>query len=621
MSAVFEVPFQISYFAGEEEPIKTNREYLQYALNPGKVEKIIKNPFIYENIIKHFCFNFSKDAQKELIKDQAKLIQDSSMFLSTITEFPNIIQLIFDLSEFNSDPSLLQIYTKLLFHLMKTQQPNVWNYVKGKPNYQLSLLNNLLEFCINTYVPIDDKTGTQRIMQIIKFVYCSEDLVIKDPNILNSEEFKQVIGRLLLLLNKADLLYISLPTLTLFDERSIITEEREQVMKLHWNNIKDTTAIMREGGILRVLLKLIFFVIKFDDTPSTVSCTFLKYLLLRDKESKNKIKQIVKIGTEKKQKQSHRIKYNAIDIILRKDPEKLKAYNASTEFFLKKVIWNENSILDNLKVNKSIQQYPKEKSLFEQNTLLIMFIISQVFQIAHYELLGISNYKELKKIDITQNLSQYLTGHTKITAKYTNIINLITEILKEEILSLLKNDIDILLNGCKGKYEAHFVNTSELNLETVYTFLDSLNENKQTHEIYWMQKEEGLADVEGKSKQKEGIEKFLSSWKGFIDSIHESLKKADAHLCLLNLLLNQKQIGLILPYLHFITTQNLKTIDNIITNKLILRKQSMAVLRNEQEFIKFFRDFEDRIRDRFCYLSVHLDKMGKLILFIIFRKG
>lgn len=608
----------MSYFAGTENPFQANKEYLK-----SDSTFAMKNSFIFENITKHFGSNLSKDTQKELINDLAKLIQVNNIFLSAITKISSVFQPIFELSDYYSDTVLLEIHSILLIQIMNTQPENVWEYVRGCPNYQLSLLNRLLEFCIISFVPIDEKTGPQRIMQYIKFLNTTEDLILKDPSILRTEELKQVISRLLILLNKAGIMYISLPTLALFDERAIITQEREQTMKLHWNAIKDSGTIMREGGILRILLKLIFFLIKFDSTPSTVSCSFLNYLLIKDKDSKKLIKQISKISSEKKKIKCHRVKYNAIDIFInRKDQEKIKAYNASNEFFLKKVIWNENSLLDNCKINKAIQQFPKEKSIFEQNSYLIMFAISQLLQLAQYELLGIDNYVELQKIDITQILGQYLTGHAKITSKYSNIVNLIKEILKDEIWPFLKNDMDILLVGFKGKYERHYLKSNELNLETVYTFLDTVIENKQTHEIAFIQhldaKEDEKVDEAAISKQNEELEKFRSSWKGFIDSLHESIKKSDAHLCLINLLLNKKQICLTQPYLHFVTTHNLKTIDILLANKLIfLKKQSVTSTTNGQEIIKFFKDFEDRIRDRFGYLSVHLDKMGKIISFII----
>ena len=632
MSIAFEAPFEISYLMHNEELITANKNFMKIGLTSGQ----IKNPYIFELTINNLGKRFNNEARIELIKDLAHLLCNSSLFLTTFTEMANeVVQPMFELADFYEDVNLRQIHKLLLFNLMKSNQPNVWNFVRGSPFYQLQLLNDLLDYCIINYLPLDDKLGSQRLMQYIRLVNASEDLILKDPNIFKSDEIKQTICKLLLLLNKADMLYISLPTTSLFDERSVLTFEREQAMKLHWNTLEKSD-ILREGGIIRILLKLILFSIKFDAT--TVSITFLKYLLFRDKNSKKIIKQIAKIekGKVHNPKKGKKVKYNAFDVFLKRDPEKMKSYNSVCDFYLKKVIWNEHSLLDSCKINKSVQQFPKDRSIFEQRSFLFLFILSQLFQLAHFELLDIENYLQIEKIDIAKTKEFYLTKMKALSEKYNCIVKLISEILnnKEDIPTILKTDCDIFFDGKVTQYERHFIKGNDLKLGTIYSTLNSLIFDKETHKIshIFIEEEKKVDSIvlkdnyaatsevpKNENKENEdiikrqhiGLEKFRSNWKSFIDSVLESLKNPEANFSFLILLLSEKHISLIQPYLHFLTTHNFNTIDYLITNKLDLNKKSMALQRNEnQEYTKFFKDFAERIRNRFCYLSVHFDKIG-----------
>ena len=172
-----------------------------------------------------------------------------------------------------------------------------WSYIsfKNSANYQIVILNEiLLHFILQGSEKVIDDPQIAPII-LIQMLYVIENAVSNDPNLIMTDLFLETFAKLLLLLDTTDLLYIAVPAISLFDERAIITQERENACLAQLDDGRGSFSIVREGGYLRIILKLAFLFWKFDPSENGAGGQILGFIIFRDKQHKEMIKQYGKL--------------------------------------------------------------------------------------------------------------------------------------------------------------------------------------------------------------------------------------------------------------------------------------------------------------------------------------
>jgi len=204
---MFGLPFHSQEFEHETKPILKEIE---------ERAKVISQPLILQGIIEHLSL-FSSEARKEFFKDFAE-IAEMSGFLLEIVELDKLVDSIFTLNNYpESNEAVVKLQQQLLCH-MASQPAFSGAFAKTcatlpcSSKHQLILLNSVLDFCLKL------KGNTLLFNVILQITYAIEDVVVKDPSCcLNLQE---TLCKLLYLLSKTNLLYVSLPVISLFDKRN-----------------------------------------------------------------------------------------------------------------------------------------------------------------------------------------------------------------------------------------------------------------------------------------------------------------------------------------------------------------------------------------------------------------
>jgi hypothetical protein len=204
---MFGLPFHLQEFEYEVKPMLKEIE--------DRV-KIIPQPLILQGVIEHLSL-FNSEARKEFFKDFAD-ISGINGFLLEIVELDKLVDSIFTLNNYpESDETVIKLQQQLLCY-MASQCALSGAFAKTcatlpcSSKHQLILLNSLLNFCLKL------KADILLFNVILQITYAMEDVIVKDPSCcLNLQE---TLCKLLYLLSKTNLLYVSLPVISLFDGRN-----------------------------------------------------------------------------------------------------------------------------------------------------------------------------------------------------------------------------------------------------------------------------------------------------------------------------------------------------------------------------------------------------------------
>lgn len=187
--------------------------------NSGKSkEKLIKQPIILEYLFKHLNA-FNSEGKKQFLKDFDILISDKRL-IAEIADNNNLIDLSFLLMEFGSSPNLQAMLQELLI-LLLCQPGHLPDFVRGcgkicgSAANKLNIVDKILEKVMSGPATMDIRQSTA----LVYSSYLLEDAISMEPELLRNPFTTEVLCRLLFVLNKTDLLYISLPSMAIFDER------------------------------------------------------------------------------------------------------------------------------------------------------------------------------------------------------------------------------------------------------------------------------------------------------------------------------------------------------------------------------------------------------------------
>ena len=214
ISLVLNIPFQVQEW--NEFRIKQIAELIK--TSKGK-DRLLMQANILEFLLKNLRV-FNPEARKELFNDLAILITDKRL-IPELAESSNLVDIVFELNSFSEGDITLSLLQEELLSYMLCQSRHaaefarVCSTLRGKSEYQIHLLNKILEKSTNSTDIFDPNfwSGLQYIS------YAFEDALLTNPDTLKNAEAITMLSKLLLILNKTDLLYISLPKIQLMDER------------------------------------------------------------------------------------------------------------------------------------------------------------------------------------------------------------------------------------------------------------------------------------------------------------------------------------------------------------------------------------------------------------------
>ena len=246
------------------------------------------------------------------------------------------------------------------------------------------------------------------LIALISSVYLLEDLLVLNPDLYKSKNLLSVLSRLLLVLSRTNTLYFSLPGLALPELQEIAVKPpsgaAEPEPTSSWGRPDCCKFALREGGFVRILLSTMLMLIKFDQfEDGTYSLAAMKFFVVRDKESKAKLKRCAEfsrvpesLGVKKPKKKA---KYSFLDLLyahpdVGKSNTNNKLHSGLMEGLAKK-LGNEHTSVMAHPVGKACKlACMHQTSLFEAGSFQILYLASELIHLTHFELLGIRSYTQ-----------------------------------------------------------------------------------------------------------------------------------------------------------------------------------------------------------------------------------
>jgi len=485
---------------------------------------------ILELILKLFD-SLTQEAKELLINDLNKILDPQSKSFKELIDNHNLISSILKIKDNN--PKLIKMQAELLCTVISPTQPH-WCYnLSGTSIQRLSVIEKALDTTLS--IVVSEKQMLIIIIKCIDFVYGLEDALEQD---LKSEEANdlliKVIAKLLFLLNRVDALYVSLPVWNAFEQREPVPGRKLEEL-IHQE---------REGGILRILLKSICICLK--NNKNEISCNLLRYLIFRDKVTKQKIKEYIGNKSTKKSKDKKRHKHqNLINLIFRKVPEADKQHEAINDFYIKKVIAKEYSILDTKKINKALVS--KEINYFNHSNTLLLHVFGSIIQLICFDLLKINSYTEMpEKESLGKFIEENKGSGKKLSSNSKQLIQVLADIVSEDksdlIIKMLTTELQSLIDSHKGKLS---VAVEELKFVNLYSSLNSEKNNVKERKLT-------NSEIEAFTSK---VGTFIKCWTEFLNSFLKFvILDKDLHdKRIINNLLNNESIFEIQPMLLFLT--------------------------------------------------------------------
>ena len=183
--------------------------------------KLLKQPIVLESLMEHLDL-FTAEARREFFKDLAILVSDKRTILE-LAESSRLIDLTFTLVDYAEiEEPIIKLQHELFCYMLR--QPahsadfaRICATMPGPAEHQLKLISTALDVCMEI---VATDPGTLLSATLLQISYAIEDALLKDPERCRVYQPFPVISKLLYLLNKMDLMYISLPVISFFDSRA-----------------------------------------------------------------------------------------------------------------------------------------------------------------------------------------------------------------------------------------------------------------------------------------------------------------------------------------------------------------------------------------------------------------
>ncbi len=638
---------------------------------------VIADPALFEAVMIHIPFNFTPEATKCVVNYLFLLWKSDPRFSKELMDSKRLLQLIFDLSERCEEPALAAMQCGLVPYLIDNKFPALWSLIKPSLPHQVLLISAAAKHLLSISQKIPEK---QLPLWCLELANVLEDSLLHDHAAANSPEFLQSLAGLTFIVDKADFLYVTVPAFPAFDRRLL-----EQTADNSSVGTESRYDVAREGGLLRIILKLLFMCIsKGNASVSAGACGILRYVMFRDWEQRTELEKLAQDESETEGKTKPTEKkpagwYNLVDLWLKKDPAKAKAHAARNELFVKRAV--KVPFLDSLRGSKGTKKCPKEESLFDQGSLIMAYILGEVFKVLHFELLGIKSYSELPhgntelrtRLEAADSDSasaprvKMLLGvlwelarrygseesglHRVFAGDFAEVLlrlrgkmlaycnfrpspakDLATVLAKGSAPQLVIKEVPSAVTTSEGSMkQANGLDDAEegedmksdtpRSEEIAKLVLSSPVEESPNKQIGGLVEETkvispkspGVGELSFGPQDAE-LTELAQFWGIFVKSLLDSLAPVDSADKACNvaqaLVLNANYIQVFQRFIHVCASHQIARLDNILSSTLAIPRSSVRLEPTRVEERGIYRELETRVRDKFCYLGVHKEKIG-----------
>jgi len=475
---------------------------------------------------------FDNEAQREVIDDLNKIL--TNRYLAK--EFNDKLgQVLFSFMEY-LDYDIIIDHLGEVLHVINFSSRAIegmqWITMSIKGNHirRLRVLEKCLDHCIINIKKYKDSNG------LLFVAYMIEDCVMESPQILRDSLLVHVMGKLIWVLYKLKVMYASYPVVSLVDSYAT-------------NRINLHEKHFRGGGFIRIILKILLLLIKFDTKFNTPSLILLQFYIFHTSTSKEKIKEIINLD-------SNKIKEN-------------------TKYF-------------NLFEIETKKQY-EAKNIFEDRVFLSSYLIASLGQLAHFEYFNITQYKELEP---------NAKGENKLSPKAEGLMEMLIDICKHNA----KNLLDDLwkLDAINKQFIMDIIPEEGIALTSIQNTLSDYYEDKKTQCIVFNPKPFSfLKSVDVKRNVLSDLSNKLRSHLAVILTTIEDHEVGIVNK-VFSLQLGDFITEGILAYMLLLTSQHLCSIEKIIYDEKE-HKINAAKMGMQKDAVK---ELTERVCERFSILTI-----------------
>ena len=361
----------------------------------------------------------------ETIFNGLKLLIENPLCFSVIFQsedlFNNLLRFII-----NGDYTSNKVIKGIIVDFITRFMTFTWNFIQMTPTITRAFLEwqklTIQDFCaltirlisrlILTSQTVENENG---VFHLIELVYTLEDFASSHPQILIEEDFIKALTIFILLLDKTGMLYFWYP--------SFGPQAFEHDISFEY----DSHCSQREGGIVRVILKLLFGTLLKNNGECDLLLQNLRFFIFHEEKYFSKLAKYV----QKDQK----ILLDLWECV------PISFLSISSEIMHKITIQMKEK-LNHIKEEKSVAQQKTVsfiastiKDVFDSGKYKTLLLFTSIMQIIIYEFYGINQYQHL---DFTEICSRILSEKCK------HLIIIIGEMIgcHPDFINQLENEID-----------------------------------------------------------------------------------------------------------------------------------------------------------------------------------
>jgi len=591
--------------------ISENYDKISVKLKEIEFLPSVFNP-IYSQILKNFI-KFNENTQKLIIQDLSELMKNKNFienFLESDLVF-NIIknEILNPFAKTENSDKIHEIYELMLISFLKGN----WNNKQKRDLNRITffeLSNKNPVFYITIYNKLFDQilmdplnyAADEGIYSLIQFINSMEDLAISQNSaVFSNPKFIILIAKIVIFSYEIRMLYFWFPAF--------------KINKFEKDNIIDysESCFQREGGIIRILLRIIFgYLILLKTNPKNkLVIKILKFILFGQKKTLLKIIELCELN----------IKLLSLFELEPEAVENINFFNFSMIIFSKesltiqhncKQIINDKSIAQHILVSELL-----ENSCYESEDFKQLFIMTNLLQAIIYRALNIASYSELNSASSSgfykYESDNFLMDLLKLLGKiftlknedetHTILLQVIqdseksydylakihiskcvtdTEFLPFKSLEIMRPNIEsLIINRNSMKNEKLSVSVSEYNKLKIINAI-KLEPSAISGSVN-IQKNEKIP-----IKSAAGA-KFVGKFFIFCDTIISAFKKYKTKEIepkeylseLVSQIISKEFLHSVQPVLHELVTEPYVLIDKMIRNNMIKSKKNIELSKNQ----------------------------------------
>ena len=441
----------VSFVFGFASPNGDTKAQIAEKMHRFPAGPLINNTKIYIELISKFAA-FTPMAKICFLGDH-QILSRSEGFFEELTSSGAIFCFASCLLQSPGLEQLSEIYSRLILFWTKQgkQIDDVYVFFAALlpvPAFGMQILYHFLGDLYGVILATAPCTPPPGVLfALISAVYLFEDLLALNDSFYDSFKVPAVISRLLLVLNKTGLLYFSAPGIALSELQSITMESAPVLLspEITASGPLPTSGrpsmpklLLREGGVVRILLSSMLIAAKYDQHKECFALAAIKFFLLRDKESKAKLKKCgdlldqsssIKPGVVAKKPSA---KYTFLDLLLGQDQAKILAHSEQMESSTKIIGSGYGSTLTPRPGKKPSALVSKPQSMFESGGFQILYLATELIHLLQFELFGIKSYAQFPSQDAIGKLLDKMSdtnSHFPFSPKIKALTDLLYSLL------------------------------------------------------------------------------------------------------------------------------------------------------------------------------------------------